>query len=94
MLRVSGREILREAFVQKVRDEMGDLGWALIEISDGFAIANIDVLSGWTLIASKRIGDEIRSAKDGSLSEQELMELISEDGDTADDKEEEEKGAE
>jgi len=83
MLRVSGRKTLRESFLSQVNDEMVDIGWTMLTISEGFAMVHIDVAESWTLIASKRITSEIRDLKSGKLEEDDILNMLEDD--TSDD---------
>lgn len=79
ILKVSGRENLREAFLAEVNNELVDLGWVLLSISEGFAIMGIASADSWTLIASTRIADEIKGLNSGKLTEEDLLGLLDED---------------
>ena len=62
--RIGGRTNLRDAFVESVKDELVEFGWALLEVSDQFALLRLDRVDTWQRIAGGRISAEIDRALD------------------------------
>lgn len=63
MRRLSGRERnIREAFVDEVKEELIEFGWALFPVGDQFALLRLDRVDTWQRIAAARIAAEVRQA--------------------------------
>lgn len=58
MRKITGRERLRESFINELSDMLYKLGWHLIDHSDTeFAIIAVDRVSRWATISSQRISN-------------------------------------
>ncbi len=75
LLRVAARTHLRAAFVEELARELEELGHILIQGEPDFGLHVMDV-AGWTKVSAKRVTEEIRAARIGRLSEEDLLELL------------------
>lgn len=53
--RISNRQALREGFLDKLADELAELGWTFIKLDDEFAIICSNKIESWVKISSKRL---------------------------------------
>lgn len=62
MRRLSGRTNLRDAFIDDVKEEMIEFGWAMFPVGDQYALLKLDRVDSWQRIAAGRIASELRNA--------------------------------
>ena len=65
MRRLSGRTNLRDAFIDDVREELIEFGWALFPVGDQYALLRLDRVDSWQRIAAGRIAAELNQAVHG-----------------------------
>jgi hypothetical protein len=60
--KISDRSFLRDVFISELTDELHNLGWHFLEVSDTeFAMIELDRISRWGKISSKRVGELINN---------------------------------
>ncbi len=60
--KISDRSFLRDIFISELTDELHNLGWHFIEVSDTeFAMIELERVSRWGKISSKRVGELINN---------------------------------
>ncbi len=61
---ISGRAVLRDAFVEEWEDALYDLGWSMLRVGDCFALIRTNTIDDWSRIGSDRIRAVIDRARD------------------------------
>jgi hypothetical protein len=53
--RMSGRAVLRDAFIEEWEDALSDLGWSTLRVGDYFGLIRTATIDDWSRISSLRI---------------------------------------
>lgn len=68
--RFSNRKNIQSSFLDTLHGELSELGWYLIVLDGEYAIINIEKLSAWVKLSSKRLrGLELLEMDDQEVSE-------------------------
>lgn len=62
--RISGRAVLRDAFVEEWEDALFELGWSTLRVGDYFALIRTNTIDDWSRIGSARIRTVIERLRD------------------------------
>lgn len=76
LLKLSGRKRVREAFMEEVRAHAADLGWAVIDVDEGFGLLETESARSWTQVSTSRVKDRKKSFLQGDLSDEDLFDEI------------------
>ncbi|WMP17222.1 hypothetical protein [Thiothrix lacustris] len=68
--KISNRKNIQNNFLDTLHGELSELGWYLIVLDDEYAIINIEMLSSWVNLSSKRLRElEFFDKDDQEVSE-------------------------
>ena len=87
LLKLSGRKRLREAFLEEVRAHASDLGWAIIDVDEGFGLLETESAKTWTQVSASRVKSRRDQYLVGELTSDELFDEILSDDAYQDDEE-------
>jgi hypothetical protein len=88
LLKLSGRKRIREAFLEEVRAHAADLGWAVIDVDEGFGLLETDSARSWTQVSASRVRDRRKAFLRGDVSDDDLFdEILAEEEEEYDDDE-------
>lgn len=53
--KISGRKVIRQSFLDDLQDELAEIGWYLIRFENEYAVIDINKISSWVKLSSKRL---------------------------------------
>ena len=86
LLQISGRKRVRESFLEEVRWYAADLGWALIDVDEGFGLLETESARSWTQVSASRVKARKQAILSGDITVDALFnEILDEERDEVED---------
>ena len=81
--RLSGRKLIRRAFLEELTTAFADLGWYLLELETDYAILNSEKVRAWVKLGPKRLFEQGVARLNDKDIESKYEELFPASGDAA-----------